>query len=34
MYPDYLELEEDLSITDAKNDYYVKTLCYYMTDKD
>jgi hypothetical protein len=31
-YPDYLSLEEDLSITDVKNDFLIKTECYYMTD--
>ena len=31
-YPDYLSIEEDLSITDSKNDYLIKSECYYMTD--
>ena len=31
-YPDYLNLEEDLSITDSKNDFLIKSQCYYMTD--
>ena len=31
-YPDYLNLEEDLSITDSKNDFMIKSECYYMTN--
>jgi hypothetical protein len=31
-YPDYLAMEEDLAITDAKNDFWLKSECYYMTD--
>lgn len=31
-YPDYLNIEEDLSIIDTKYDFWTKTECYYMTD--
>jgi hypothetical protein len=31
-YPEYLNLDEDLSITDSKNDFLIKSQCYYMTD--
>lgn len=31
-YPDYLQIEEDLSIIDMRNDFWVKTDCFYMTE--
>jgi hypothetical protein len=31
-YPEYLKTEEDLSIIDIKNDFWIKSDCFYMTE--